>query len=533
MICPVISITFLIKDRRILPKGPQRQRTTDATDSYKNTGQRVRPASTSDPFIHIRPETIVFLPNMAIQFTSWGAARQVTGSMHLLRFSDGFTVLVDCGLVMGPRSQDPLFGFEPATIDLVILTHAHMDHSGRLPELVREGYKGEILCTEPTLELSALLLRDSAHLQAKRMASDQHGRGKGRKKGEQAFKKLAHRLEQDAEHCLRSFHALRINKTYRIRENLRLRFIPCSHLLGAVSVYLEIEDSGRTTRFGFSGDLGRFGYPGLPDPAPFPEVDYLICESTYGGIQHKETRPAADVVLGMIRDALGQEGGKLIVPAFSVGRTQAFLMILHQLFEKGLLPEEVPVFVDSPMAILSTEVYRNMEDWLSQEARNMIKMYGDVFSFERLRFVQNMGQSRKIASDYRPSILVSASGMLDGGRIHTHLKEQLQNPKACILFIGYLAEGSLGRQLADGASHVTVDGRTVMVRAKLCYTDIFSGHADHRGLMDFATKTSKDVLKQIFLVHGEPDRMEDLAQDLRNQGYRVELPLRGQVFELD
>jgi metallo-beta-lactamase family protein len=162
----------------------------------------------------------------------------------------------------------------------------------------------------------------------------------------------------------------------------------------------------------------------------------------------------------------------------------------------------------------------------------MIKMYGDVFSFERLRFVQSMGQSRKIASDYRPSILVSASGMLDGGRIHTHLKEQLQNSKACILFIGYLAEGSLGRQLADGASHVTVDGRSVMVRAKLCYTDIFSGHADHRGLMNFATRTSSHVLKQIFLVHGETDRMEAFASELGSQGYRVELPQRGQTYVL-
>ncbi|MGA1330866.1 MAG: MBL fold metallo-hydrolase RNA specificity domain-containing protein [Bacteroidia bacterium] len=469
---------------------------------------------------------------MAIQFTSWGAARQVTGSMHLLELQDGFRILVDCGLEMGTRSQDPPFGFEPSSINLVILTHAHMDHCGRLPELVREGYSGEILCTEPTMELSALLLRDSAQLQAKRLAGDHHGRAKGRKKGEQAFKKLAHRLGQDAEHCLRRFHPLRPNKSYRIRENLRLKMIPCSHLLGAVSVYLEVEDQGRWIRFGWSGDLGRSGYPGLPDPEPFPEVDYLVCESTYGGVLHQETRPATEVVLAMIRDALSQEAGKLLVPAFSVGRTQAFLLVLQQLFENGLLPDDVPVFVDSPMAIQSTEVYRQMEDWLSREAQNMIKMYGDVFSFERLRFVQSIGQSRKIASDYKPSILVSASGMLDGGRIHTHLKEQLQNSKACVLFIGYLAEGSLGRQLADGASHVTVDGRSVMVRAKLCYTDIFSGHADHRGLMNFATRTSSQVLKQIFLVHGEIDRMEALASDLVAQGYRVELPQRGQTYVL-
>jgi metallo-beta-lactamase family protein len=472
---------------------------------------------------------------MPIQFTSWGAARQVTGSMHLLELGDGFRILVDCGLEMGSRSSsksESPFGFEPATLDLVVLTHAHMDHSGRLPELVREGYRGEILCTEPTQELTALLLRDSALLQAKRQSQDLHGKAKGRKKGDQAFRKLAHRLEQDAEKCLQKFHPLRILKTYKIRPNLSLRFIPCSHLLGAVSVYLEIKEEGQTLRFGFSGDLGRYRYPGLPDPRPMPSVDYLVCESTYGGVLHQEKRSPDLVVESFIRQALEQEGGRLIVPAFSVGRTQAFLLVLQQLFEQGRLPEGVPVFVDSPMAILSTEVYRRMEEWLGQDALQMIQQYGDVFAFDRLRFVQSMGQSRKIAADYRPSILVSASGMLDGGRIHTHLKEQLQNSKASILFIGYLAEGSLGRQLADGAKHVTVEGRTVEVRAKLCYTDIFSGHADHRGLMDFVAQTPSGTLQKVFLVHGEEERMEAMAQALESNGYPTVLPRRGETFVL-
>jgi metallo-beta-lactamase family protein len=465
--------------------------------------------------------------------TSWGAAQQVTGSMHLLELSDGFKILIDCGLEMGSKGHETALGFDPTSINLVLLTHAHMDHSGRLPELVREGYRGDILCTEPTLELSAVLLRDSAMLQAKRMANDLHGRAKGRKKGEQAFRKLAHRLEQDAEHCLRQFHPLRPEKAYRIRRNLQITLYPCSHLLGAVSAVLEIKEPDQTLRIGFSGDLGRFDYPGLPDPRPMPEVDYLVCESTYGGVNHQETRSPAVVVEEFIRQALMVEGGRLIVPAFSVGRTQAFLLILQQLYEEGKLPQDVPVYVDSPMAILSTEIYRRMEDWLGRDALNMISMYGDVFSFERLRFVQNIGQSRKIAADYRPSILISASGMLEGGRIHTHLKEQLQNSHASILFIGYMAEGSLGRKLANGEKYLTVDGRTVEVRAKLCCTDVFSGHADHDGLMRFVSQSPPSRLRRVFLVHGEPDRMEMLADALEDKGYRVTLPIKGKSYPLD
>lgn len=475
----------------------------------------------------------VSLRPMPIALTSWGAAQQVTGSMHLLELSDGFKILVDCGLEMGPKGQETGLGFDPTSINLVFLTHAHMDHCGRLPELVREGYKGDILCTEPTMELSAVLLKDSAMLQAKRLANDLHGRAKGRKKGDQAFRKLAHRLEQDAEHCLRLFHPLRPGKTYRIRQNLALTLYPCSHLLGAVSVVFEIKEGDQTLHVGFSGDLGRFNYPGLPDPKPMPEVDYLVCESTYGGVNHQESRKPTVVVEEFIRQALEVEGGRLIVPAFSVGRTQAFLLVLQQLYEDGKLPHDVPVYVDSPMAILSTEIYRQMEDWLGRDALNMISMYGDVFSFERLRFVQNIGQSRKIAADYRPSILISASGMLEGGRIHTHLKEQLQNSRASILFIGYMAEGSLGRKLADGEKYLTVDGRTVEVRAKLCYTDVFSGHADHNGLMRFVSQTPASRLRRVFLVHGEPNRMEALADALEDQGYQVTLPIKGKTYVLD
>jgi len=470
---------------------------------------------------------------MPITLTSWGAAQQVTGSMHLLELSDGFRILIDCGLEMGSKGQETALGFDPTTINLVFLTHAHMDHSGRLPELVREGYRGDILCTEPTMELSAVLLRDSAMLQAKRMANDLHGRAKGRKKGDQAFRKLTHRLEQDTEHCLRQFHPLRPEKAYRIRQNLQITLYPCSHLLGAVSAVFEIKETDQTLRIGFSGDLGRFNYPGLPDPRPFPEVDYLVCESTYGGVNHQETRPPTMVVEEFIRQALELEGGQLIVPAFSVGRTQTFLLVLQQLYEEDKLPLDVPVYVDSPMAILSTEVYRQMEDWLGRDALNMISMYGDVFSFKRLRFIQNIGQSRKIAAEYRPSILISASGMLEGGRIHIHLKEQLQNSRASILFIGYMAEGSLGRKLADGEKYLTVDGRTVEVRARLCYTDVFSGHADHNGLMRFVSQTPPSRLRRVFLVHGEPDRMEALADDLEKNGYKVTLPTKGKSYTLD
>jgi metallo-beta-lactamase family protein len=473
-----------------------------------------------------------------MKLTFYGASRQVTGSMYLLELSDGYRMLIDCGydlekgrsLLSSP--DQGLFPFEPSSINTVLLTHAHVDHSGNIPNLYREGYDGQVLSTLPTYYLAALLLRDSAMLNAKRMntqASPRHRRKRG--KNQPLAENSGLYFERHVDETLERFVPITYQQRFQLRKGVHVTFNQAGHLLGAANILLEIEEEGTTKRIAFSGDVGRFNYPMLPDPLPLPQVDYLISESTYGGRYHRDSSDAEGVLLDIIQKACIEKSGKLLIPAFSVGRTQALLYVLHKLSIAGKLPR-IPIYVDSPMAIESTRAYQELHRFLNEEARDMVAATDDLFSFDELHYVQRIGESKALNDHYRPAIIISASGMLEGGRIQTHLKQQLQNNKATIFFIGYVAEGTMGRKLLDGARSVTIEGRRVDVHADMVATDVFSGHADHQGLMDFIGSQAPDQLKGLFLTHGDYEAMMALRDALEEKGYAPTLPYKGQSFEL-
>jgi metallo-beta-lactamase family protein len=488
---------------------------------------------------------MLFLPtqtpfgiSMFLQFL--GASRQVTGSMYLLELDDGFRILVDCGQELEKNpipTADIGFGpfpFAPPEIDLVLLTHAHIDHSGRLPTLFRHGYSGDVLCTLPTYYLASLLLADSAQLMRKKAEAqqDRNRKRKQRRLGRGGESESAEYTGRDVDQSLSRFVPVAFGEPHQVRPNLTVTFNPTGHLLGAANIIIDVRQSdGSVCRIAFSGDVGRYNYPLLNDPVPLPQVDYLICESTYGGRTHTDHHQAGEILEGIIQEICVEQPGKLIIPSFSVGRTQSLLFVLHRLQIEGRLPE-IPIYVDSPLAIESTKAYQHLHRFLSAEARAVQSRFDDLFAFEQLHLVPRLSESKALSEHYRPCIIISASGMLEGGRIQHHLRHQLLNSKACILFIGFVAEGTFGRRLLDGEPIWQNDGKKLEVRAQIRRTDVFSGHADHGGLMEFVGSQHPDRLKTVFLTHGDYPAMLALEESLNGKGYKVEIPFKTQIFML-
>ncbi|WP_134088760.1 MBL fold metallo-hydrolase [Olivibacter sp. XZL3] len=462
-----------------------------------------------------------------MNLTFWGAAQQVTGSMHLLEV-EGYKLLIDCGLNYEPSlslEDNENFPFNPAEIDVVILTHAHIDHSGNIPTLIRLGFQGQILCTSPTAALSELLMLDSVSIFQKKEK-------KKVKRGKKTFTRYNKPLylQKHVMDAVERFVTIPFNKPFRITGHITLTLVPVGHLLGAAAAVFEIEEKGEKKRIAFTGDLGRKNYPILQDPESIPPVDYLICESTYGGRFHTD-QDLTDVLVNSIKETCIKTPGKLIIPAFSVGRTQALVYSLNRIFAEGLLPP-VQIFVDSPLANYATEVYRRYHHLLNEEAQAFYAKEGDQFSFENLKYVENLDESKEISNYYDPCIIVSSAGMLEGGRIQDHLYENIQNFYCTILFIGYCAKGTLGHRLLRGDSIVKIKSRELSVFASVKQTDCLSGHADHRDLVDAVSKQEAGMLKKIFLVHGDLSSMQALQADLKEKGYPVEIPSKGEVAVL-
>ncbi|MES2872787.1 MAG: MBL fold metallo-hydrolase [Bacteroidota bacterium] len=463
-----------------------------------------------------------------MKLTVWGAAQQVTGSMHLLE-TNNYTILVDCGLDYEKDTwleENEQFPFMPSDIDVVILTHAHIDHSGNLPTLVRHGFEGQILCTAPTADLAELLLLDSVNIFLSRQRKSRKGK-RGINTGPKPLYLQKHVME-----TVDRFVTIGFNRPFLINGEISLTFIPVGHLLGAAAAVLTIQEYGETKTIAFSGDLGRKNYPVLNDPEPLPEVDYLVCESTYGGRWHKATQSVEEMLVETVNEACVKSPGRLIIPAFSVGRTQALVYSLNRIFSKGLLPR-VKVFVDSPMATYATDIFRKHHPVLNAEAQEFYKMQGDEFEFENLEYIQDMNASKAISNYYEPCIIISSAGMLEGGRIQDHLYYNISNYYCTILFIGYCAKGTLGNRLLRGDPIVNIRHRELSVYATIKQTDLFSGHGDHNDLLDFVKQQDSDRLKKVFLVHGEKSSMENLSQSLQEEGYHTEIAVKGQSYELD
>jgi len=461
-----------------------------------------------------------------MKLTIWGAAKQVTGSMHLLEINN-YTILVDCGLDYERETrleENEFFPFHPGDIDVVILTHAHIDHSGNLPTLIRAGFDGQIICTSPTADLAELLLLDSVNIFESKQKKKR--RGKKYSSGPRPLFLQKHVME-----TAERFVTLSFNKPFRLNGEIEIELIPAGHLLGAASVVLTVIEHGITRKIAFTGDIGRKNYPVLADPEELPQIDFLVCESTYGGRYHTKDKTIDEVLIEEIENACIKTPGRLIIPAFSIGRTQALVYSLNKIFSKGLLPR-VKIFVDSPLANYATEIFRKYLNHLSQDAQDFYRKMGDGFEFENLFYVQDMKESRELSNYLEPCIIVSSAGMLEGGRIQDHLYHNISNYYCTILFIGYSAKGTLGNRLLRGDSYVHIRDRELPVYAAIKRTDLLSGHGDHVDLVNVVKHQNKDTLKKVFLVHGEPESMNALASELETEGYSVLIPEKGVIYEL-
>lgn len=461
-----------------------------------------------------------------MKLTIWGAAQQVTGSMHLLQTKQ-YNILIDCGLdyERGTYQEDNIFfPFDPSEIDLVILTHAHIDHSGNLPTLVRMGYEGQILCTSPTADLTEILLFDSVNI-----FLGKQRKAKGRRRQHSGPQPLY--LQKHVMETIDRFVTIGFDKPFKVNGDIEVIFSPVGHLLGAAAVTLSVTENNETKKIAFTGDIGRKKYPVLVDPAQLPAVDYLVCESTYGGRLHSKDASLTETLVKVIDETCVKHPGRLIIPAFSIGRTQSLIFTLNKIFSSGLLPK-VKVFVDSPLANVATDIYRKHHQYVNEEAREFYTAKGDEFEFDNLTYLQSQKESVAVSNYLEPCIIISSAGMLEGGRIQDHLYYNIQNYYCTILFIGYCAKGTLGDRLLRGDPIVRLRNRDLAVYATIKKTDLLSGHGDHDDLLAIVKQQHPKKLKKVFLVHGEINSMNLFAEALRTEGYAVETPIKGVTYEL-
>uniref|UniRef100_A0A7V2ZM52 MBL fold metallo-hydrolase n=1 Tax=Ignavibacterium album TaxID=591197 RepID=A0A7V2ZM52_9BACT len=466
---------------------------------------------------------------MKIQFI--GGARTVTGSLHLLHIN-GKKILLECGLFQGRRKdtydKNKNFPFDPKEIDALILSHAHIDHSGNIPNLVSKGFDGLIYATAATVDLCQIMLRDSAHLQEK----DVEWVNKKRvKKGDSPVEPL-YTLD-DVEKAMEHFVGVQYNKTIELFDGINFSFRDAGHILGSAGVHIEIkENQNKKISLGFSGDIGRPESPVIKSPDVLRDLDVLIMESTYGNRLHSPTEQVEEELAQTVNQVVN-DNGKIIIPAFAVGRTQTIVYVLHKLFDQNRIPE-IPIYVDSPLAVDATNVFRSHPECLDRETYRIFLQNGeDPFGFSRLKYIKKVEESKELNEKQGPMIIISASGMAEGGRILHHLANNIENPKNLILFVGYAAEHTLARKIMDGEQTVNIFGEEYKVKAKVKSMDYFSAHADQNELLDYLRLNPVKKLKNIFLVHGEEDQALPFRQKLLTKGYKsVDFPISNSIYEI-
>ncbi|MFZ5552816.1 MAG: MBL fold metallo-hydrolase RNA specificity domain-containing protein [Bacteroidota bacterium] len=458
-----------------------------------------------------------------MQISFFGAARTVTGSKHLITLDDGKNILLDCGMFQGMgKETDPLnrhFGFDPKNIDVLILSHAHIDHSGLIPKLVAEGFKGKIICTRATYDLCEVMLRDSAHIQE----SDIYHINKKRVKN--GLTKLSPiYTEEDVEKSLELFVKEEYLKPVRVFSDVELMFTDVGHILGSAAVHLTITENGKKFQLTFTGDIGRYNTALLNDPEPFPQADIILCESTYGDRLHEKIDDSAQLLLDIILQTCRDKKGKLIIPAFSLGRTQEIVYALNNLDLYGLLPE-IKIYVDSPLSVNATDIMRRHISGLNLKVQQTAKNDPDPFGFEKLIYITDKEQSQNLNNFSDPCIIISASGMAEAGRIRHHIMHNVGDAKNTILIVGYAEPNSLGGQLRAGKEQVKIFGDYFDVKAEVKIVDSYSAHGDYEEMIRFLSCQDPKKVKKFFLVHGEYEVQQKFAEKLKQKGFRnIEIP---------
>lgn len=467
---------------------------------------------------------------MKIQFL--GAARTVTGSMHLLTINSS-RILLDCGLFQGRRKEsferNRNLPFDARTIDVLVLSHAHIDHSGNIPTLIKNGFKGNIYTTPASRDLCSAMLRDSGHIQEDDAA---YLNKKRARQGLPPVEPLY--TVEDATVSLGNFVSVGYERPLPIAPGVTATFRDAGHILGSAITVLDLEENGQKRRLAFTGDLGRKGKPILKDPRPVEDVDYFITESTYGDRLHEPVEATEDELEEVVADTYRQ-GGKVIVPAFSVGRTQELVYALHRLTESRKLPN-MPIFVDSPLSVNVTEIFRLHPECYDEELNRFISGDGnrrDPFGFHRLTYIRSVERSKELNFLREPAVIISASGMCEAGRILHHLKNNVEDARNTVLIVGWQAPYTLGRRLVERRPVVKIFGEEYQLNARVETINGFSAHADRDELLDYARQLGVDRLKASFVVHGEETSSLALADGLRNLGAKkVIVPRIGEGFDL-
>jgi metallo-beta-lactamase family protein len=436
----------------------------------------------------------------------------VTGSKHLVTLSNGKRILLDCGMFQGKGINNARlneeFEFEPEKVNYLILSHAHVDHSGLIPRLVKDGFAGPIFCTPPTLEFCKLILIDSARIQ-----QSNAGNAGGAAADEPLYS------EEDVENSLRLFVTVPYDKKHQIDEDIELLFTDAGHVLGSAAVHLTLQDDGQTKRLCFSGDIGRFSNRILKPPQSFPQADVIICEATYGNKLHLALQSTENRLEEIVKEICVEKGGKLLIPSFSIGRTQELIYSLNILAEEGRLPD-IKVFVDSPLSVYATDIMRDNSAYFCEQMLEYIKSDPDPFGFPQLHYVIENDDSKLLNSIDEPCIIISSSGMMEAGRIRHHLKNNISDARNAVLITGYCEPSTLGGKLQRGAEKVTIFGEEYEVKTEIIQMKEYSAHADFGDIVKFLFCQDKEQVQQIFLVHGEKESMEKLKEDLGEYGFK-------------
>jgi metallo-beta-lactamase family protein len=452
-----------------------------------------------------------------------GAARIVTGSKHLLTLANGKKYLLDCGMFQGMGSQTDVlnrqWGFTPADVECLILSHAHIDHSGLIPKLVKDGFTGKIYCTPATRELTAVLLEDSAGIQE----DDIKYTNKKRKAEGLPYLQPLY-TEDDAKRAAQYFVAVEYGAWFTIDEHVQLLYTDAGHIIGSAAVHLKITEDGKETRLTFSGDVGRYKDVILRSPENFPQADYILIESTYGNSLHDPAETTPDTLLKWIQHTCLEKKGKLIIPAFSVGRTQELLFALNQLEEERRLPE-LDYYVDSPLSVAATEIVKSYPQYFNKHIQKVLETDNDPFAFRGLKYIKTVEESKLLNFRDAPCVIISASGMADAGRVKHHIHNNIENSRNTILLVGYCEPHSLGGRLMAGAKEVHIFGVLHEVHAEVGSIRSMSAHGDYEDLSQFLSGQDPKQVKTLFIVHGEYDVQQAFQARLLKKGFPdVQIP---------